>query len=141
MRKIILLGIVSLFSSQLAMAQKSEEKAVKKTVEAFIKAGDQNDVEALDKLLDANYRVVMNRLFGSKEVSVVPRSVYMEKIKSKEWGGDERKIEIQRVTLNGNSANVHVSLTGKKMTFISLLTLVKDGDGNWQLVSDVPMIK
>lgn len=140
MKKIMLMGLLSLFTSISTMAQTKTEKAVKQTIIEFAKAGDNSDAVALEKLLDANYRVVMNRLFGSKEVSVVSRAVYLEKIKTKEWGGDTRKVSIQSAAINGSTASVLVSFKGTKSTFISFITLVSDEHGNWKLIGDVPMI-
>jgi len=71
-------------------AQKTEVQNVEKVIAAFSKAGDDNNAEKLATYLDDNYRIVMNRLFGSTEVSVMPKSVYLDKISSKEFGGDKR---------------------------------------------------
>ena len=82
----------------------------------------------------------MNRLFGSKEVSIMSKSVYLEKIKSKEFGGDERSLSIHSITINGTTALAKVSFLGKKMTFVSLLSLVKNANGSWLLINDMPMV-
>lgn len=129
-----------LFSVNL-YSQTNEMKAIKETITAFSKAGDTNDVNELEKYLDDNYRVVMNRLFGSTEVAVMPRAVYIEKIKSKEFGGDTRKLTIESILVNGNTASAKVTFAGSKMTFVSLITLVKDDKDAWKLVSDMPMIQ
>ncbi len=141
MRTTIVIGLFGLLLTNCSMAQKAEKEAVRKTIIAFAQAGDNNDVGKLTELLDENYRVVMNRLFGSKEVAIVPRSVYLDKIRSKEWGGDERKTDIQMITINGTTAQALVTMKGKKSTFVSLLTLVKGLADQWKLVSDVPMIQ
>ncbi len=140
MKKIMLMSLLSIFSLGSIYGQK-EEKAIKKVVNAFAEAGDKNDVKSLEKYLDPNYRVTMNRLFGSKEVSVVSRSVYISKIKSKEWGGDKRKLTYLSIVVNGNTAVVHVKMKGEKATFISLLNLVKNEENDWQLISDLPIIE
>lgn len=140
MKKAILMSLIALLTSFQTMAQQSEEKAIKKVVTAFAQAGDQNDATALDQLLDANYRVVMNRLFGSKEASVMPRAVYLDKIKNKEFGGDTRKLRFHEILLNGNTATVKVTLAGQKMRFDSLLVLIKNEVGDWKLMSDIPVI-
>ena len=124
-----------------AFSQSSEVNAVKETITAFSKAGDNNNSKELAKYLDDNYRVVMNRLFGSKEVSILPRAVYIQKIESKEFGDDKRELTIEDVKINGSTACAKVTFTGSKMTFVSFIILVKGEDGNWKLVSDIPMIK
>lgn len=140
MKKIMLMSLISLFSLGSVYGQK-EKKAIKEVITAFAMAGDKNDVESLEKYLDPNYQVVMNRLFGSKEVSIVPRSVYISKIKSKEWGGDSRVLSFLSIVINGNTAVVHVKMKGEKATFVSLVSLVQNEEGVWQLISDLPIIE
>jgi ketosteroid isomerase-like protein len=139
MRKSILIACMALLSVGL-QAQKTEMKAVKQTITAFAQAGDAQDAESLEKHLDANYRIVMNQLFGSKEVSVMPRAVYLDKIRKKEFGGDPRKLTFKEVIINGNTAVVRVDMAGSKMTMYSLITLVKNAEGKWLLISDVPVV-
>lgn len=140
MKKIMLMCLFSIFSLSSVYSQK-QEKAIKEVINAFALAGDQNDVKSLEKCLDPNYRITMNRLFGSKEVSIVPRSLYISKIKSKEWGGDERTLSYLSIIVNGNTAMAHVKMKGEKATFVSLICLVKNEDGQWQLISDLPIIE
>ena len=123
-----------------SIAQSKDHKAINRTITAFSKAGDNNDYNKLNDYLDDNYRIVMNRLFGSKEVSIMPKSVYLEKIKSKEFGGDKRKLYIEDPIINGATAVVKVTFNGKKMKTVSLITLVKNQNGQWKLVSDVPIV-
>lgn len=141
MKKLILVVLVGVLFSANLYSQTNDMKAVKETITAFSKAGDANDANELEKYLDDNYRVVMNRLFGSTEVAVMPRAVYLEKIKTKEFGGDTRKLTIENVLVNGNTASAKVTFAGSKMTFVSLITLVKDDKGAWKLVSDMPVIQ
>ncbi|SHJ17157.1 nuclear transport factor 2 family protein [Aquimarina spongiae] len=140
MKNTILIGLIVLFANAPVQAQSTEEKEIKDTVLAFAKAGDQNDVQTLEQHLDSNYRVVMNRLFGSSEVAIVPRSVYLQKIKSKEWGGDQREVSFKNIIVNENVATAKVVLKGKKATFVSLMDLIKTEKGSWKLISDTPII-
>ena len=141
MQKIILLSIVTFFSVSLAYGQSEDTKAIKATIAAFAKAGDQNKVDVLAEYLDDNYRVVMNRLFGSKEVSTMSKAIYLEKIRTKEFGGDQRSLTIKKLVINGSTASAQVTFKGQKLTFVSVITLVKDGTGKWKLVSDMPIVK
>ncbi|WP_306643537.1 nuclear transport factor 2 family protein [Sanyastnella coralliicola] len=137
--KSVMMLLMFAFAASSTIAQ-NDEKDIKQTIQQFAKAGDANDAAVLDEVLDANYRVVMNQLFGSDGVSVVPREVYMKKIESKEWGGDDRKVTIHSVHINGKSAVAKVTMEGKKMTFVSVLSLVQNKDGEWKLISDTPTI-
>lgn len=141
MDKVILVSIFALFMTSGCNAQSSDEKAIKETILGFAKAGDTNDADKLATYLDGNYRIVMNRLFGSSEVSVMSKDVFLEKIRTKEYGGDNRKVEIESTVLNGTTASAKVSFEGTKMTFVSILTLIKDGNNQWKLVSDAPVVK
>lgn len=141
MKKMFLMGIFALFTAVCCTAQTSDEKAIKQTILEFSKAADTNDADKLATYLDDNFRIVMNRLFGSTEVSVMSKEVYLDKIKTKEFGGEKRKVEIESITLNGATASGKVSFVGTKMTFVSILTLIKDGNNQWKIVSDVPIVK
>lgn len=140
MKKLTLVAFISLIASSIGCAQTSEIKAIEKTITAFSKAGDENNANELEKYLDDNHRIVMNRLFGSQEVTVMLKSVYVDKIRNKEFGGDTRKLTIANVIVNGSTANAKVTFQGSKMTMVSLITLVKNSDGVWKIISDVPVI-
>lgn len=135
------MSIFALSTHVICFAQNSDKKAIKQTIIGFSKAGDANDAEKLAAYLDDNYRIIMNRLFGGKEVAIMPKYVYLEKIKTKEYGGDSKKVAIESITLNGTTASAKVSFIGTKMTFVSILTLIKDEENQWRIVSDVPMVK
>jgi ketosteroid isomerase-like protein len=124
-----------------ANAQSSDLSQIEATITGFTKAGDQSNSEKVSSYLDDNYRIVMNQLFGSTEVSVVPKSLYLEKIKSKEWGGDTRVITIKNVNVNGKTASAKVIQKGTKSTFVSTMVLLKDNAGNWKIVCDIPIIE
>jgi ketosteroid isomerase-like protein len=124
----------------LSCAQKDDSSSIKQVIESFAKAGDNNDAKKLENLLDQHYQIHMNQLFGSTELSIVDRDLYLQKIESKEWGGDKRFVEIDHILMNGNSAVVMASLKGSKSTFKSIFILIKNKDGKWLLLSDTPEI-
>ena len=141
MKKIKIIAIVcAMFTTFNSNAQKNETKKIKEIITAFSKAGDQNNIKKLSFYLDDNYRIVMNQLFGSKKVAVISKSIYLEKIKSKEWGGDTRTAIIENIIVNGNTSVAKVTFKGKKATFISLINLVKNAKGEWKLISDTPVM-
>ena len=133
---IAIFGIITIGS-----AQENETVKIKEVITAFSKAGDAQDYKSLDNYLDDNYRVVMNRLFGSKEMSVMPKSIYLDKIKSKEFGGDQRSLSFKNISVNGSTASAEVSFVGSKLTFHSIILLAKDEKNTWKLISDVPMVQ
>lgn len=139
MKKSILTLMIAMVGT-IPYAQENEEKSIKKVITNFAKAADNNNAAELANYLDENYRIVMNRLFGSESVSIVNKTDYLAKIETKEWGGDKRTIEIHDVVVNGNTASAHVTLKGEKSTFISIFTLIKNSEEKWLLVSDTPII-
>lgn len=133
--------MISIFSTLGCYAQTTDVKDVTEVIKAFSKAGDNNDSKKLATYLDDNYRIVMNRLFGSESVSIMEKSTYLEKIKSKEYGGDKRELNIENVVINGTTASTKVSFKGEKMTFVSIIVLIQNKEGKWKLISDVPIVK
>jgi ketosteroid isomerase-like protein len=139
MKTTILIGLLGL-AATVGFSQTTEIDAVKKVITAFSLAGDKNDAIELANYLDDNHRLVMNRLFGSKEVSIMTKAVYVEKVRTKEYGGDNRALTIENVVINGTAASAKVIFKGKKNTVIALIQLIKNEKGDWKLVSDIPII-
>jgi ketosteroid isomerase-like protein len=140
MKSSILFILLAMVSMPISQTQPTDMEAIQLTITAFAKAADQNDAKTLAQYLDPNYRIVMNQLFGSSEVNIMPRAVYLDKIAKKEFGGDDRSLKFENISINGSSASAIVLLKGKKMTFRSIFTLVKNAEGKWKLVSDVPEV-
>ncbi|MEO0895682.1 MAG: nuclear transport factor 2 family protein [Bacteroidota bacterium] len=140
LKTMILFGFMSIMMASLGLSQNTDVKAIKQTIKTFAGAADAYDTDAIDTCTDDHYRIVMNRLFGSKGVGIVDKATYLKKIESKEWGGDKRSLSFENITVNGASASAKVTLKGEKATFVSTFTLIKDGDGVWKLVEDVPTV-
>ena len=138
MKKAITTGLIILSLSACAFAGTNDKADIKKIITKFSKAGDNQNAAKLESFLDDNYRVIMNRLFGSKSVGILPKAAYLEKIKKKEFGGDTRKVTIKNITINGTSATAHVHYDGKKADFASLITFVQNEKGEWKIIADVP---
>lgn len=140
MKNTFLTLIAVIMMTTSACAQTDETKAVKETITQFAKAADANNSEELATYLDENYQIAMNQLFGSPDLSIVDRAVYLSKIESKEWGGEKRTIKFIRVDVNGKNASAKVEMKGAKMTMVSYLILVQNKNGKWKLVYDVPTL-
>ena len=52
----------------MASAPADPEAEIRKTVEAFVLAGDQRNAEELEVLLHSSFRIVANQLMGSSAV-------------------------------------------------------------------------
>jgi len=127
--------------STVAIAQTPDsKKKVEAAIIRFSSSADEQNAIALEEILDKNFRLVMNQMFGSSETIAMTREVYLEKIRKKEFGGEKRELKIENVLINGKNASAKVLFKGSKMTFISLLQLSQDSSGNWKLVNDMPTL-
>jgi len=140
-KKMTCITMIALLTTFSCKAQSAEEKSITSTIENFAKAGDLYDVEKLADYLDPNYRIIMNQLFGSTETAILTRAVYLDKIMKKEFGGDDRKVTVSNIIINGNTASALVKFTGKQMISTNIVVLLKDKTGHWLLVSDLPVIQ
>jgi len=114
---------------------------VAKAVNQFSSSVDARDVKSTDQVLHANFRAVVNRLFGSEEVSIMDKSLYLKMLSDGKIGGDQRKVTIHTINLEGNNAVVKASFEGAELRFFTFMQLVKDTKGNWTIISDMPRIE
>lgn len=117
-----------------------EKAAVESAIRRFGELADRQDDQSLALLLDDNFRLVMNQLFGSVETMIMTKQMYLDKIKKKEFGGEKREVTIDTVVVVGKNASAKASFKGSKMTFVSLIHLIQDKTGNWKLVNDMPTV-
>ncbi len=133
--------LLSLLST-LTLAQTPDaKKKVESAIANFAKAADDQNTKALNYVLDKNFRLIMNQMFGSTETVVMSREAYLDKIEKKEFGGEKRELKIEAILINGKNASAKVLFKGSKMTFVSLLQLAQDTEGNWKLVNDMPTLQ
>lgn len=133
--------VLSLLST-LTLAQTPDaKKKVESAIANFAKAADDQNTKALNYVLDKNFRLIMNQMFGSTETVVMSREAYLDKIEKKEFGGEKRELKIEAILINGKNASAKVLFKGSKMTFVSLLQLAQDAEGNWKLVNDMPTLQ
>ncbi|MEQ8325015.1 MAG: nuclear transport factor 2 family protein [Vicingaceae bacterium] len=117
-----------------------DKTKVIKALKSFVEAADRQDPDQLSQILDANFRAVVNRAFGSEEVSIMDKITYLDLIKQKKIGGDKREVSIIRVDITGNNACVHSVLKGSHLIFNTFTDLIRDSNGNWYVINDMPHI-
>jgi len=139
MKNLILIPMLLLLINT-GVAQSNNMNKVQSTINSFANATEKQSTEELNLILDPGFRVVMNRLFGSKEVAVLGKEAYLKKIQSKEWGGEKREVSVENLTINGSTATAKVIFKGSKLTFVSLLQFVESADGSWKIISDMPTV-
>ena len=111
---------------------------INKTIFEFGDAADNSDISKLDNILDNDFRLVLNRMFGSDEIVIINKATYLKKIRSGEWGGQKRQVNVEWSNIKGNTASAMVSFTGKDSSFSTFLQFAKNQDESWKIVNDMP---
>jgi ketosteroid isomerase-like protein len=129
--------LVLMMTSTMTKAQ-TDKVSIEQVINQFAKAGDQRDVAQLKNLLHDDFRLVMNRLFGSEKVDLLGKSAYLKMMEEGKLGGDSRTVKILSIDITQNNAAAKVALKGKALTFESYYHLAKNATGQWQLINDLP---
>jgi hypothetical protein len=68
---------------------------------------------------------------------VVSRPVYLMKIASEEWGGEERTMkDLKVISFDDTNLVAKVSLVGVSATMHSMISMVNHG-GEWKMISEL----
>jgi hypothetical protein len=105
-------------TSTIMAQQKKEEMNVKQTITNFANAADVQDDKALELLLDNNFRLVLNQMFGNKGIAIITKQDYLAKI----------------------NAAAQAIFKGIKFTVVTFLQLIKTSEGEWKIINDLPEI-
>jgi hypothetical protein len=141
MKSIIATIILSTLVTTTTMAQnKNEELTITETITKFVNAADQQDEKTLELVLDSNFRLSLNQMFGNTGLAFIDKQTYLNKIKAKEFGGDKRKIKLEQIVITNNNASIKATFTGTKMAIVTLLQLIKTNSGEWKILNDLPTI-
>jgi Putative lumazine-binding len=135
----ILLLVLSTNLTIMAQSTK-DEKSIAETITKFVNAADQQNDQKLEAVLDSNFRLSLNQMFGGKGLMFIDKQTYLNKIKAKEFGGDKRQVKLEQVVVVNNNASVKATFTGSKMTIVTLLQLVRTNPGEWKILSDLPTV-
>ncbi len=142
MKNILFSFSVLMLGSFTASAQNAADLAkIEAAVHAFSNSGDQRDVSQLEKILHPQFRAVVNRAFGSPELSLMDKTLYLQLMKDKKIGGDKREVFVLQTDLGKNVATVKALFQGRELRFTTFISLVKLENGEWQIVSDMPEIE
>ncbi|MEM8528624.1 MAG: nuclear transport factor 2 family protein [Bacteroidota bacterium] len=115
--------------------------AVIEAVQTFAASADQRNIEQMDVIMHSNFRAIVNRLFGSEEVSIMDKALYLDLLAQGKIGGDEREVTIVSIHFEGHNALVKATLEGKKLRFTTFMQLVQASSGAWKVISDMPNIE
>ncbi|MEO1257208.1 MAG: nuclear transport factor 2 family protein [Bacteroidota bacterium] len=114
---------------------------IETVVQNFARFGDQQNADGLDGILHPEYRAVVNRLFGSPEASLMNKATYLQLVRDKKIGGDERQVFLLSVDVVNNNASVKAIFEGKQLRFTTFISLIKSEEGKWLVVGDMPDIE
>ena len=132
------LGIFYSFSTK---SINNMEDQVKEQVHLFAKAIAKQNVEQLDKLLHEKFRVVANQYPKPEATSILDKSLYLSMIGSKKIGGHAYEVSFQEVHVQDHTATVIATFGGAQSNMYLTLLMVQSAAGDWQIVSDLPVIK
>lgn len=111
-----------------------------KCVTEFIRAGDHNDVPALDRILHELYQNVQDGFFERQGLFQFSKADYKKLVKEKTFGGVPRSIDIRSIEEFGqHMALVQVRLESSRLIFHSQIVTVRE-EGDWQILYNFPRI-
>lgn len=140
MKKLLIINTLMLLIMTNAHAQQNDEQAIKTVISSFAAAAENHDVTAMNNLLEENFRVVLNQMFGSDKVTLLDKKAYLGMLGEKKLGGDKNVIDTKSVTIIKNNAFANTVFKGEKMTMQLFLHMVKTKEGNWKIVEDLPTV-
>jgi len=110
-----------------------------KAIEAFVKAGDNRDVAALESILHPGFQNIQDGFFDEKGIYVFSKSDYIELIRTKRFGGSPRSLIINSIEQSDNMAIAHTTLESEYLIFHSLVICIRD-NGDWKVINNTPSI-
>lgn len=132
--------IMSLFCIINNATQSPDLFQISESVHTFSTSADTRDVDSLQELLHDNFRAIVNQAFGTKEVQFMDKAMYLDLLEKEVIGGDQRFVTILSMDVEERNAVVKAKLVGKDLSFITFIQLIKDIDGKWRIMSDMPLI-
>ncbi len=124
---------LALISGEKAEAGPKLDPALLEAVQDFTKGGDARNIGALERVLHADFRVVLS--MRQKPVSSMSRAQYLGLIKAGKIGGKPRSVKILWTQTKGDLGFVSATLKGGAATFDTVYTLVRE-DGQWRIIQD-----
>lgn len=113
---------------------------IKKAIEAFVKGGDTNDSNLLDKVVHPQFQNIQDGFFEEKGIYIFSKSEYLELVAKKTFGGSPRAIRYESVEQSGNIAIVKVELESEYLLFSSTIICVRVED-KWEVINNIPIVE
>jgi hypothetical protein len=137
----IILGDLQMVHAQEASHSSAQITEVEACIHTFAKAADKRDLKTLEVILHPAYRSVLNKAFGSPDVSLLSKEDYIGMAKAEKIGGTDRQLHILALEMQPEIAHATVLMESADLRFTSYLSMVRNAEGKWQVISDTPRIE
>ena len=112
----------------------ADRAGLKAALEAYVGAGDERDVSALDAATHPDFRVMV-QFKGSEKVSIMTKGAYLGLVRAGKIGGIEREIAFHEVEARGDVGSARVTLRSKVLRFHSNFSFIRQ-NGRWRVIQD-----
>lgn len=116
-------------------------KEIELVITAFVKAGDNSDVNMLEVVLHDDFRVISSEFMGKPCVAIIDKKQYINNIKKGVFGGKPRKMKIEKIDFFETIATVKLCLESAENSFVSYNSLILDVDDRWKLIHNIAVVK
>ena len=116
-------------------------KEIELVTTAFVKAGDNCDVNLLEVVLHNDFRVISSEFMGKPGVTLIDKKQYINNIRKGIFGGKPRKMKIKKIDFFETIATVTLRLESAENSFVSYNSLVLDVDDRWKLIHNIAVVK
>lgn len=119
----------------------TKREQIELAITAFVKGGDNSDVNLLETILHDDFRVMSTRFMGMPDTIIIDKKKYISNIRDGVFGGLPRKMKIERIDDLGTIANVSLWMESSENQFVSLNSLVLDVDNRWKIISNLAVVE
>jgi len=119
----------------------TKREKIELAITNFVRGGDNSDVDLLENVLHANFRVTSNDFMGTSGITIISKEQYIANIREGVFGGLPREMKIESIDDFETIAYVKLSLESSENYFISYNSLVLDTDNQWKLIDNLAVVK
>lgn len=113
---------------------------IKQTIASFVKGGDTNDKDLLDRVVHPQYQNIQDGFFKDQGIYVFSKGEYLDLVDRKTFGGSPRTIQYESLEQTGNIAIAKVILESAYLKFYSTIVTVFEKD-RWMVISNIPVVE
>jgi len=119
----------------------TKREQIELVITAFVKGGDNSDVNLLKAVLHDDFRIMSSGFMGMPGTAIINKKNYISNIENGIFGGFPRKMRIERIDDFGTIANVALWLESSENEFVSFNSLVLDVDNRWKIISNLAVVE